>query len=381
MLAFVGWRIFLALKEAEDPGRFISRWAITAVLVGIMVWVGAKMIGKDQAGTIVGMLGVAFCAMILGVMWTPSWCDILLKPLTGIIDGGDEAPESKPLYSSAEAKRGRNMFQEAINDASKQLEKFPNDFRGLMLIASIKAEDLNDFSEASRLVHFIADSPNETEAHRVAALQQLADWHLKIERDARAAQRVLEKIPVLFPNSRWSQVAAERIARLESTQEMIDNERTTVALPKGQKYVGLRKASVPAPEISSSPLAQQYVEQLQKHPLDTQTRENLAMEYANTYQRLDMASAQIEELIALPNQSSKQIVRWLNLLADLQVRFQDIPAAQTTLKRIQVLFPNSAASENAMVRMAYMGMEAKKFDKGGTVKMAVAQKDMGLKKK
>ena len=48
--------------------------------------------------------------------------------------------------------------------------------------------------------------------------------------------------------------------------------------------------------------------------------------------RLDLASDQLEQMISLPNQPGRLVVRWLNLLADLQVRSgADYETIQTQL--------------------------------------------------
>jgi len=62
------------------------------------------------------------------------------------------------------------------------------------------------------------------------------------------------------------------------------------------------------------------VKHLEQHPLDTEVREKLAILYADHYQRLDMATGELEQLIEEPNQPSKRVAHWLNLLADLQIR-------------------------------------------------------------
>ena len=68
-----------------------------------------------------------------------------------------------------------------------------------------------------------------------------------------------------------------------------------------------------------SALASQYVSQLNKHPADTDTREKLAVLYAENFGRLDLAVDQLEQLIALPEETPKHVTRWLNLLATLHI--------------------------------------------------------------
>ncbi|MGI8967355.1 MAG: hypothetical protein ACR2H1_14905, partial [Limisphaerales bacterium] len=105
------------------------------------------------------------------------------------------------------------------------------------------------------------------------------------------------------------------------------------------------------------------------------------MVYAKQYRRLDMAAMELEQLIAQPNLSNKQVIRWLNLLADWQIKQgDDLSRAQKTLKRIQELFPNSAAAENAQTRLAYLKLETKTNEKSPALKFGSFEKDLGLKK-
>ena len=72
--------------------------------------------------------------------------------------------------------------------------------------------------------------------------------------------------------------------------------------------------------------------QLESHPADTITREKLAVLYAEHFQRLDLAVDQLEQLIALPDETPKHVARWLNLLATLQINVgRDENAARNAL--------------------------------------------------
>jgi len=100
------------------------------------------------------------------------------------------------------------------------------------------------------------------------------------------------------------------------------------------------------------------VRQLEQHPLDSEAREKLALIYADHYQRLDLAVDQLEQLIQQPNQPQRQVTRWLNLLADLQIkRAHDLDAAKRSLDRVIEMFPGSASAEQARLRLAHLKLE------------------------
>jgi outer membrane protein assembly factor BamD (BamD/ComL family) len=120
---------------------------------------------------------------------------------------------------------------------------------------------------------------------------------------------------------------------------------------------------------------------LAAHPLDTATREKLAQLYAEHYQRPDLAADQLEQLIQCPNQPARQVVRWLNLLADLHVKQSgDWEAANQTLGRIIELFPESAAAETAQQRIAHLRLELKGREQAQAVKLGTYEQNIGLKK-
>jgi len=122
------------------------------------------------------------------------------------------------------------------------------------------------------------------------------------------------------------------------------------------------------------------VQHLEQHPLDHEAREKLAMIYAAHYQRLDLAADQLEQLIAAPNQTGKDVARWLNVLADLQLRHgADYDTIRQTLQRVIDLFPELAAGQLAQQRIELLRLELKGKEKSQVVKLGSYEKDLGLK--
>jgi outer membrane protein assembly factor BamD (BamD/ComL family) len=86
-------------------------------------------------------------------------------------------------------------------------------------------------------------------------------------------------------------------------------------------------------------------------------------------------------LIDQPNQPTKQIVHFLNLLADLQIKHaNDTVVAAQTLQRIIDRYPGSAPAENARRRIALLKLETKADDKSQPIKLGTYEKNLGLKK-
>jgi hypothetical protein len=122
------------------------------------------------------------------------------------------------------------------------------------------------------------------------------------------------------------------------------------------------------------------VAHLQLHPLDAEAREQLALIYADHYNRMDLATDQYEQLITCPNQPQKRVVGWLNSLADLQIRHDaDYDTVRATVQRIIDLFPNSAPAGVAASRITHLKLELKGRQKGQSVKLGTYEQDIGLK--
>ena len=198
----------------------------------------------------------------------------------------------------------------------------------------------------------------------------------------------MEKIISRFPESQFAQFAAQRIAHLASVAQLLERaEPSAIVMGHYEQNIGLRiKApAVPedavVPETTFGEEAALLVEHLKVHPLDTEAREKLATIYAENYHRCDLARMELEQLIAQPNHSAKEVARWLNRLADFQVREGNDPAAAArTLGQIVERFPGSALADQAQTRMAYLKLEARRNEKPEAIRMGTYEKDLGIKR-
>lgn len=381
VISVFGWVFWRALKKSDDPGSLIRKWILTVLVLGGLFFV----IPVALSSPYIGVPLAAACGVILSIIWAPSWAGMFSRPLTAVFDGGDEEPEAKPIYSIAENKRRKGQFREAVEHIRGELAKFPNDTQGQLLLAEIHAENLNDLATAQTIVERLVNQPGHTPGQVSGALQALADWHLKHGQDPDSARQALEKIINLLPETQFSQLASQRIAHLTSVNQLLEShERPVIALPHHNKHVGLLKSAADEPKpIEKAPgtFAAEYVAHLEKHPRDSEAREKLAVIYAEHYQRIDLAKDQLEQMIVETAQPAKQIARWLNLLADLQMKFaNDLSGAQESLHRIQELLPRTAYAEQAQTRLALLKLETKGNEKSQTLKLGSYEKDLGLKK-
>ena len=393
LLGLTGWVFWRALKNSNDPSKLIFKWVLSVLFVIGEVVFFRSVSGSSVGGGEVGDIGAAFLmagsiaavGIILGAMWAPNIGELLFKPLTDLIDGGNEPPEPKPYYSIARARRMRREFLEAVVEIRKQLAQFPNDFEGVMLLAGIQAEDMKDLPGAEITLNHFCDQPEAPPKQIAAAMNQLADWHIKLAQDVDSARAAFEKIVARFPDTELSLQAAQRIAHLGGTEKQLlaSLDRQPMAVPEGIKNVGLLKSSEHLRPAEADPeqLAAVYVKHLEQHPLDAEVREKLAVIYADHYKRLDLATLELERLIEQPNQPVRHVAHWMNLLADLQIRLgADYETVRQTLDKIIERFPDLAAAELARMRLGRLKFELKGQKETPSAKLGVYEQNIGLKR-
>ena len=375
--ALVGAGLVYMLKKSEAPGKLVVKLLFTIPFVGGCLLLAPKMF-------IWGPFLIVFMAVVLSFMWTPYIGEWLASPLTGLFDGGNEPPERKPLYSIAMTKRNRGKPREAVEDIRHQLESFPNDFEGVMLLARIQAEDLADLAGAEVTLSHFCDWPGAPLKQVAAAYTQLADWQLKLAADADAARAALQNIITRFPDTETAMQAEQRLAHLSEAEQMIlaQHDRQSVVLPEGVHNLGLLDSTefLKPQEVEPGKLAAAHVKHLEAHPHDTEVREKLALIYARDFKRLDLATVELAQLINEPKHKPKQIAYWLNLLAGLQIELgADMATVRETLEKVVERFPDLPVADLAQRRLARLENEFKGLQKSTSVKLGVYEQNIGLK--
>ncbi len=366
----IGWVAVRTLRNSEDPPKLVVKWIITVGLLGFGFPFSLKF------GPFAPLILLLF-AVPAGLIWAPHIGEFVASPLTSLFDGGRQEVDPTPLYSIAEGRRQRGDYAGALAEIRKQLEKFPGDFRATMLIASIQAEDQHDLPSAQLTVERLLEAPNHPVQYVTTALHTMADWSLKYTEDASAAREYLERIVLSFPDSPQAHTAAQRIASLTAVPVT-----KTYTVKRHEGHLGLTSAPAAVEEPArSSETAAALVEQLQAHPWDTTAREKLAVIYADEFKRMDLAADQLEQLIAIPVETPKNIARWLNLLATLHIRVaNDRRAAEDSLRRIIDRLPKTALADVAQQRLAYLDAELRSKEASSPTKLGTYERNLGLKK-
>jgi tetratricopeptide (TPR) repeat protein len=384
IMAAVGFVVIRSVKKADDPARMIFKWCVTLGVAVFMIWVAIPAVMVEDYSAMYGLALMLICAIVLIITWRHDLAGLVANPIASLYDGGTEPPDPHPAYSVALARQKQGRYLESVAEIRKQLERFPTDVEGQLLLAQVQAEDLKDLPAAELTIQHFCEQPHHAPQNIVFALYSLADWHLKVGQDREAARCALEKIIALYPDSEFAPGAAHRIAHLGSTEMLLaPHDRHKYPMAEGVHNVGLLPSSIHLRRAEADPaqLAAEYVKHLEQHPLDTEAREKLAIIYADHYGRLDMATDQLEQLIQAPNQPAKLVVHWLNLLADLQIRGgAAYETARDTLQRIVDRAPNLAAAELARHRLALLTLELKAKTTSQAVKLGSYEQNIGLKR-
>jgi hypothetical protein len=379
---FVGWVFLRVFKRSDSPVVLVLQWLVTAGIVGWLCWVVEPW--KDAPMVWSDVIAVLFGGICLTVVWRESIASIVAKPFTAIYDGGDVEIEPRPYYSIAEAKRKRGLYNESVAEIRKQLDKFPTDLEGQLKLAEVQVENLNDLPGAELTIRRLCEQPGHPPRNIAYALNSLADWQIRFGVDPEAARQTLEKLIEVLPDSEFALIAAQRIAHLAKTDALLEaRDRHRIHVPEGVNNIGLLKSSAHLQPTATDPaeLTAEYVKHLEQHPQDTEAREKLAILYADHFKRMDLATDQLNQLVTQPHQPARNVVHWLNLLADLQIRHgADYDTVRGSLEQIIERYPNLAAAGMARNRIDLIKLELKAKQRGQTVKLGDYEQNIGLKR-
>ncbi len=358
LFAFVLWHWS---RQSIDPPAILGiKIALSTGLAAAAVWSILSL------HPIIGVPLGAICGILIGILWARNIGNAMARPLADLYDGGTEQAEQKPFYAIAEAHRKQARYAEAIAEVEKQLERFPGDAQGLLMLAEIQARHLSDWEAAEASIGRIVSQEPLSVTTRARALIALADWHLDLKQDGPAAREVLARVQELFPGTAEAAEVEQRLAHLGDDRWRRERkEPSKIQVTPMDPSFGLRsrpgrgsEPTPPEPEPDPQFEADRLLAQLSEHPRDTEARELLAALYAERMDHPDWAIAQWELLVADAEQPPKQRARWLHRLADLHVRqTHDEDQARAALLRVSQLFPGTALAAKADSRLQHLRLE------------------------
>jgi tetratricopeptide (TPR) repeat protein len=390
-LAVVIYIIRKQLRNPQnEPVKVIGLWVLSfIVFVGITYSAVAAQEG-------VALLFVIFVglpiAVLVGVAWTPTIANMLVSPLTTAFSGDDSAAYEGPAYGQALANRKRGRYDDAVEAVEAQLERYPGDFDGLMLKASIQAENLDDLLAAITTIQETLDDPEKMRFNLPVALNKIADWQLTIAGDAPAAKRTLQQIREVLPGTQAAQFASQRLASLDASEES-----EAVAGDINESYRHLAEESAAKDDFTGpleipravevDPLQtdeaklQTCLRRVALHPDSINNREELAALYLNHARKPELAIQQYEHLLTLPGTTIHQKTAWLNRVADIQIKSgETYESIRATLGLIISLDPKAAPAVRAEQRIAYLRIEIRGANKKSKkLQLGSYDEDVGLK--
>lgn len=389
VVSYANWRIRSGGAES------MPAWLRVLVSIAIfsLLW-GFTTLAVNAPPSASGALRQLFAlaAYILGigsifVLWNAAIFEVLAKPITSLIDGGDDRVVAKPFYSRAHAYRKRGDYDNALAEVEQQLQRFPGDIEGWLLWSEIQADDLKEPEAGVETLRTFLARDGVTPEQRALALQREADLLLHKLQDRGAARVVLERILEEFPGSESGRLAAQRLAHMPDAAHLaegISRERKPLTLVHHEEKLGLtgdlgaaQAEAANAQDFDAE--IQELVVHLVEHPDDWERRERLAALYAEHLGRPDLAHDQLERLVVTPGQPDRQVARWLNMIADLHLDDPDgLPAARLALDRIIGRFPRSAAAQMAEQRLALLSLEQRGQKPTRTLKIGKYPQKIGL---
>jgi len=289
---------------------------------GVLILISVPLFSVGAFGALLSIVPL----FILGLLWAGPLVGWIGGGAIDSVMGGGQEVEAKPLYSIAETKWHRSDPEGAIAEIDSELAKFPGDYDGQVMKATIQLEALRDFNAAQSTLLEVMQQPHHEPGQIARTMNMLADWQLKHLDNKEIARGTLEAIVKRFPNTGIELMTAQRLARMDFLLDYDDKRDTG--------------------EVVSDCL-----KQLEKHPLDNDTREKLARVYFNRYDKPDLAWQEMAKLFENAFQQPSDIVRWLNRMADWHMRKDNPKGARECLQQIIARFPQLPSCEAAQQRL------------------------------
>ena len=365
--------VYFIWKEIKNPSnvpvKVITRWAITLIAVPFVFITVAQSGGGIGLAFALVVIVVPVC-FILGIIWAPAISNWISSPVTNALTGDPRVSYNKPEYGIATARRKRGQYLEAIEAAEVELAKYPGNFDGLMLKATIEAENLGDLAAAAATIkEALGGDQGQLNYRLPVALNKMAEWQLTIADDPDAARRSLQQIRTSLPSSQAAQLAAQRLASLdwsaESEAAVVDFNESyqKLAEESAQKDdftspLELPKAIEVNQQQANERALQTCLGRVEAHPDSISNREELAAFYLGEGKQPVMAIKQYEHLLIMSGTTIHQKTAWLNKIADIQVKSSEsYETIRATLEQVIALDPKAAPAARAQQRISYLPIE------------------------
>ena len=392
LAAVVVYFIRKQLKNPDnDPVKVIVKWTVTVAIVAFGVY--ATLWSNDGGSLLVVFIFLLLPgSVIMALWWTPEISEWMASPITNALTGDSRISYNKPEYGVANARRNRGQYVEAVEAVDEELTKHPGNFEGLMLKASIQAENLGDLEAATEILQEAIEGEEQLSYRLPVALNKMADWQLAVAGDPDAARRTLRQIQEALPESQAAQFAAQRLASLDSSEEteaaVVDFNESYQKLVEESagkddftSPLELPKAIETNQQQAADKSLANYLRRVALHPDSVGNREELAALYLDHANQPAKAAEQYDHLLALPGTTIHQKTAWLNKIADIQVKSgESYKKVRATLERVIALDPKAAPAARAQQRISYLNIELRGANRKTTkLQLGSYEEDIGLK--
>ena len=387
--------VYFILKQVKnpdnDPVKVIVKWSVTLAMVVFMIY--ATIMANDRGSLLVVFIFVLLpVSVIMALWWAPNISEWMASPITNALTGDSRISYNKPEYGVANARRNRGQYVEAVEAVDEELTKHPGNFEGLMLKASIQAENLGDLEAATETLQEAIEGEEQLSYRLPVALNKMADWQLAVAGDPDAARRTLRQIQEALPESQAAQFAAQRLASLDSSEEteaaVVDFNESYQKLVEESagkddftSPLELPKAIETNQQQAADKSLANYLRRVALHPDSVGNREELAALYLDHANQPPKAAEQYDHLLALAGTTIHQKTAWLNKIADIQVKSgESYKKVCATLERVIALDPKAAPAARAQQRISYLNIELRGANRKTTkLQLGSYEEDIGLK--
>lgn len=148
--AAIAWFVIgkkLRASARNDGRSLIIKWVLSYVIV-VFMFTAAAYAGGGFALIAVVFVVLLPGSIILAIILAPYIANLITSPITNAMEGNEGEHWEKPAYGPAITSRNRGDYEGALERVEELLEIHPGDFEGLMMKASIQAEDFVDLGEA-----------------------------------------------------------------------------------------------------------------------------------------------------------------------------------------------------------------------------------------
>ncbi|MBM3882892.1 MAG: hypothetical protein FJ387_24745 [Verrucomicrobia bacterium] len=274
-----------------------------------------------------------------------------------------ERQQQKPFvcYARAMARLKFGKYAEAETEVLAELEKCEDDYEGWVMLADLYANHFNELAAADQTVRDLCRQPGTTALQVSLACQRLADWHLKLADNPAGARGALEEILQRAPGTHFARMAQMRIDQLPATPEELRERRVArpLRLPAlGDELEEDRPVVAAMDRQAAADAANRYVEKLKRDPNDSLAREEFARVLAEQLGQAEVAIAQLELLMELPDQPPGRRAQWLSLMAAWRLRrLHDPQGARPLLERLVREFGQTPQAFAAQRRLNLLATE------------------------